>query len=112
MLETECDPMHENSPALLLTLSGAGSALETLIKLNILILIALIIYYLFQIGNKQVDEKKKLREAPEYLEIRGEVYMKNAAFEHHLQMSLEEMSLQTQYYEVKYGDFDVKIRHC
>lgn len=38
--------------------------------------------------------------------------MKNAAFEHHLQMSLEEMSLQTQYYEVKYGDFDVKIRHC
>ena len=53
--------MHENSPALLLTLSGAGSALETLIKLNILILIALIIYYLFQIGNKQVDEKKKLR---------------------------------------------------
>lgn len=25
-----------------------------------------------------------------------------------LQMSLEEMSLQTQYYEVKYGDFDVK----
>ena len=29
-----------------------------------------------------------------------------------LQMSLEEMSLQTQYYEVKYGDFDVKIRHC
>ena len=58
------------------------------------------------------DVKKKLREAPEYLEIRGEVYMKNAAFEHHLQMSLEEMSLQTQYYEVKYGDFDVKIRHC
>ena len=53
--------MHENSPALLLTLSGAGSALETLIKLGILILIALIIYYLFQIGNKQVDEKKKLR---------------------------------------------------
>jgi len=38
--------------------------------------------------------------------------MKNAAFEHHLQMSLEEMSLQAQYYEVKYGDFDVKIRHC
>jgi len=61
MLETECDPMHENSPALLLTLSGSGSALETLIKLGILILIALIIYYLFQIGNKQVDEKKKLR---------------------------------------------------
>ena len=29
-----------------------------------------------------------------------------------LQMSLEEMSLQTQYYEVKYGDFGVKIRHC
>ena len=29
-----------------------------------------------------------------------------------LQMSLEEMSLQTQYYEVKYGDFDVKIRQC
>ena len=29
-----------------------------------------------------------------------------------LQMSLEEMSLQPQYYEVKYGDFDVKIRHC
>jgi hypothetical protein len=29
-----------------------------------------------------------------------------------LQMSLEEMSLQAQYYEVKYGDFDVKIRHC
>ena len=27
------------------------------------------------------DVKKKLREAPEYLEIRGEVYMKNADFD-------------------------------
>lgn len=53
--------MYESPSALLLTVTGAGTALETLIKISILILLALIIYYLFQIGNRNVSEDKRLK---------------------------------------------------
>ncbi|HBT18522.1 MAG TPA: AI-2E family transporter [Clostridiaceae bacterium] len=57
----ECDDMNDSLPTLVLSSIGIGTALETLIGVGLLILLALIIYYLLQIGNTKVPDGKKLR---------------------------------------------------
>lgn len=60
MNEMECVLMNTILSTLPLPEAGAGAVLDTLIRLGFFILLALVIYYLFQIGNRHVETPKKL----------------------------------------------------
>lgn len=54
---------------LILESSRQHSVLETLLLVSVLVLVLLSIYYIYQLGNKKVEEEKRLRVGPNQLKL-------------------------------------------